>query len=184
MSKIYEGFSISHAAILNGSTGVEETWGDIYGVREGRLEVNVDTYDNQGDDSVLSSFFWFNYCTVTIQGGYLPFELMANLMNANVTSSGSAPNDTVSMPLWNQSSVNTATRPMIVRVPSKDSDGALRNLDIVLYKVQFEPFSFDGPSYKNGLLLNYTGKALISAKDEKGSTLSEKAIGRLISSPA
>ena len=43
---------------------------------------------------------------------------------------------------------------------------------------------FDGPSYKSGLLLNYTGKALVSDRDETGTLLSRKAIGRLVNRPA
>ena len=60
----------------------------------------------------------------------------------------------------------------------------LRNLDFVLYRVNFGPISFDGPSYKSGLLLNYTGRAVMSDKDETGAPLARKSIGRLINRPA
>lgn len=185
-TKIFEGFSISHAAILNGTTGVEESWGDIYGVREGSIELDTDSYDNTGDDAVLSTWYWFNYATVTIQGGYIPFELIANLTGATLTSSGSAPNDYYELPAWNEASLNQTTRPMVIRVPSKDSAGVTRNLDIILYKVQFQPFTFDGPSYKDGLLVNYEGRALLSDKNEAGTSLGAglKAVGRLKSGPA
>jgi hypothetical protein len=182
-TKTVEGFSISHAAILNGTTGLDETWGDIYGIREGSIEPDTDTYDNTGDDAVLSAWFWFNYATVTVTAGYVPFDLLAQLSGTVITSSGAAPNDFYNLPLWDDLSLNTPTRPMLIRVPSKDSAGVVRKLDIVLYKVQFEPFGFDGPSYKDGLLLNYTGKSLISSTDEKGTVLSSRAIGRLISRP-
>jgi hypothetical protein len=56
-------------------------------------------------------------------------------------------------------------------------------LDIILYSVQFNPIAFDGPSYKNGLVVNYSGKALMSSVDEKGAALAENAIGRIISKP-
>lgn len=176
---IFEGFSISHAAILNGSTGADETWGDIYGVSEGSLEADIDSFDNTGDDTVLSSWFWFNYATVSITGGYVPFSTIAALSGTTVTSSGTAPNDTYSVPLWNKSSLNQPTRPMRIRVPSKDSAGVIRNLDFILYKVQFEPISFDGPSYKDGLKLNYSGRALLSSSDERGQALADPAVGRL-----
>jgi hypothetical protein len=182
-TKIVEGFSISHAAILNGSTGAEQSWGDVYGVREGSLEVDSDSYDNTGDDAVLSTWYWFNYATVTIQAGYVSFDLLQGLTGATMTSSGSAPNDYYNLPLWNESMLNQPTRPMLLRIPSKDSGGATRTLDIVLYKVQFEPFSFDGPTYKDGLLLNYSGRALISSVDETGASLTERAVGRLVSRP-
>jgi hypothetical protein len=185
-TKIFEGFSISHAAILNGTTGAEETAGDIYGVREGSLEPDQDSYDNTGDDAVLSTWYWFNFATVTIQAGFVPFELIALLTGDTLVSSGAAPNDYYSLPLWSEASLNQARRPMLIRVPSKDNDGVIRQMDFILYSVQFQPFSFDGPSYKNGLLLNYSGRALLSTKDEKGATLTlathgaTKAIGRLV----
>ena len=73
---------------------------------------------------------------------------------------------------------------MRIRVPAKDTNGVTRNLDFILYKVQFQPFSFDGPSYKDGLKLNYSGRALISSVDETGTSLTDRAIGRLVSRPS
>lgn len=181
---IFEGFSISHAAILNGTTGLDEaTWGDIYGVSDGSLDVDTDSFDNTGDDAILSTWQWFNSATVAVTAGYIPFPTIAALAGTTVTSSGVAPNDTYSVPLWNKASLNTPYRPMRLRIPSKDSDGVIRNMDFILYKVQFEPFSFDGPSYKDGLKLNYSGRALISTKDEKGVTLADPAIGRIVNLP-
>ena len=187
-TRIVEGFSLSHAAILDGTTGAEAVNGDIYGIREGSLEPDTDSYDNQGDDAILSSWFWFNFATITITAGYIPLDLIGLLTGQTITSSGASPNDYFSTPLWSDSSLNQPTRPMLVRVPSKDSAGAVRTLDFVLYKVQFEPFSFDGPSYKDGMLLNYSGKALPSTVDEKGATLTTaggapRSIGRIVSRP-
>lgn len=183
-----EGFSISHAAILNGTTGLEETFGDIYGIRSGSLELDQDSYDNTGDDAILSTWYWANKVNVTVQGGYVPFQTMALISGSTITSSGSGATQTFSLPLWELGTMNTQARPMLVRVPSKDKDQAIRVLDFILYKVQFQPFSFDGPSYKEGLLLNYNGSALFSDKDEKGNAvvdsttgLPTKAIGRLLS---
>jgi len=178
---IVEGFSLSHVAILNGATGAEAA--DIYGVREASLDVDTDTYDNNGDDTIMSSWAWFNFATLTVTAGYVPFEVVALLAGTTITSSGASPNDYFNLPLWNENSLNTPTRPVLVRVPSKDSAGSSRTLDIVLYKVQFDPISFDGPSYKDGLLLNYSGKCLMASNDEKGTALSERSIGRLISRP-
>lgn len=182
-NKIVEGFSLSHAAIL-GANGLAETWGDIYGVRSGSISVQSQNYDNSGDDFVLSTWFWFDYGEISVQAGYISFEQIAELSGAPLTSSGTAPNDYFELPLWTEDSLNQPTRPMLIRVPSKDKDGGIRTLDFILYKVQFQPFSFDGPSYKNGLLLNYAGRALISDKDEAGNALSKRALGRLISGPA
>lgn len=187
---IVEGFSLSHAAILNGTTGAEEVDGDIYGIRSGSIELDTDSYDNTGDDAVLSTWYWFNKATLTVQSGYVPFRTIALLSGSRVTSSGAAPNDFYTLPLWEDRQQNTQARPVLIRVPSKDKDGIVRTLDFVLYKVQFQPISFDGPTYKDGLLLNYTGTALMSDKDEKGAPvvdsvtgLPTKAIGRLVSRP-
>jgi hypothetical protein len=174
---IFEGFSVSHASILDGSTGAEAA--DIYGVREGSVSIDSDSFDNTGDDAVLSSWFWFNYADLTVSSGYVPFTVISLLTGTTVTSTG----DEWRMNLWTQSSLNQPSRPVLIRVPSRDSEGAVRTMDIVLFKVQFQPISFDGPTYKDGLVLNYAGRAVISATDETGTALPEKAIGRLINRP-
>lgn len=188
-SMTVEGFSLTHAAILDGATRAEDTtaattFGDIYGVRSGTIAADTGNYDNTGDDFVMSSWFWINFATVTVQSGYLPFETIQLLSGSPITSSGTGTADYYSMPLWDETSVNQPPRPMLIRVPAKDKDGVIRTLDFVLYRVQFGPISFDGPSYKNGLLLNYTGRAVLSANDETGTALPKKAIGRLINRPA
>lgn len=187
-SSTVEGFSLSHAAILDGTTGLEEAFGDIYGIRSGSLELDQDSYDNTGDDVILSTWFWANRCSVTIQSGYVPFETISLLTDSVITSSGSGASEQFSLPLWEERQMNTQARPMRIRVPSKDKLGAIRSLDFILYKVQFQPFAFEGPSYKEGLLLNYSGTALFSDTDEAGNPvldsktgLPTKAIGRLIS---
>jgi len=176
----FEGFSVSHAAILDGTTGAETA--DIYGIREGSIEVDTDSFDNTGDDTILSTWNWFNFATVSITSGYIPFSLISTLSGATLTSSGTGAATQYSLPLWNESSLNMPPHPVLIRVPSKDTSGASRTMDFVLYKVQFEPISFDGPSYKDGLVLNYSGKALMSDKDEKGGALTDRAIGRMINS--
>lgn len=173
----FEAFSVSHAAILNGSTGAEAA--DIYGVREGSVSVDSDSYDNTGDDAVLSNWFWFNYAELTISSGYIPFSVISLMTGAPVSSAG----DVWTMPLWTMSSNNQPSRPVLIRVPSKDSAGEIRTMDIILFRVQFQPISFDGPTYKDGLVLNYSGRAVVSPVDEKGTALPEKAIGRLVNRP-
>lgn len=177
---IFEGFSVSHAAILDGTTGAETA--DIYGIREGSVELDTDSFDNTGDDAILSTWNWFNFATVSITSGFIPFDVISLLTGVAYTSSGTGAATKYEMPLWSEASLNTAPRPVLIRVPSKDKDGLARNLDFVLYKVQFEPISFDGPSYKDGLVLNYSGKALLSDKDEKGAALTSRAVGRLVNS--
>lgn len=185
-----EGFSLSHAAILDGATGLEEDFGDIYGIRSGSMELDQDSYDNTGDDTILSTWYWANKVNLTIQGGYIPFQTLALLSGSVVSSSGTGANETFALPLWEENTMNSQPRPMLIRVPSKDRDGVTRVLDFILFKVQFQPFSFDGPSYKEGLLLNYNGSALFSDTDEKGQPVLDsrtnqptKAVGRLLSRP-
>lgn len=182
---IVEGFSISHAAILDGVTPGELVNGDIYGVRDGSLEPDFDSYDNTGDDTVLSVWMWLNYATVNVQAGYIPFSLIGTLTGETVSSSGTGSTTHYSLPLWTLASMNVQTRPMLLRIPSKDSNGLVRRIDFVLYKVQFQPISFQGPTYKDGLLLNYTGRALMSSVNEAGGSLGAnvKAVGRIVSAP-
>lgn len=185
-----EGFSLSHAAILNGTTGAEEVNGDIYGIRSGSIELDTDSYDNTGDDTILSTWNWFNKATLSVQSGYIPFKTIELISGSKMTSSGTGANDFYSLPLWEERQNNTAARPVLIRIPSKDSNGLPRTLDIVLFKVQFSPITFDGPSYKDGLLVNYAGTALLSTVDETGKAvvdsvtgLPTRAVGRLVSRP-
>lgn len=178
---IIEAFSISHAAILDGTTGAETA--DIFGVRDGKLDIDTDSFRNTGDDTILSVWNWFNLATLEITSGFLPFDMVSLLTGAAITSSGVGPNDYWNLPLWNQGALNQPARPVLLRAPSKTSGGTPRSLDFVLYKVQFQPMKFDGPSYKNGLVVSYTGQALMSSVDERGVALPEPAIGRLVSRP-
>lgn len=178
---IIEGFSLSHAAILDGATAATEV-ADIYGIREGTLDVDTDSYDNTGDDAVLSSWSWINFATVSIKSGYIPLEVIALLSGTTLVSSGTGAATAYTLPIWSQKSMNQPTRPLLIRVPSKDSAGTPRVFDIVLYKCQFSPITFDGPTYKDGMAANYSAKALLSSTDEIGGALTDKAIGRLVSS--
>lgn len=188
---IFEGFSLSHAAILDGTTGAEHVDGDIYGVNDGSLEPDTDDFDNEGDDAILSTWQWLNFATVNVQAGYVPFRLISLLTGETAVSSGTAPNDYYSIQLWTDRSMNVAPRPMLIRIPSKDSAGTVRTMEFVLYRVQFAPITFEGPTYKDGLKINYTGKALMSLTNEAGELLSTaygipvgtKAVGRMINRP-
>lgn len=184
----FEGFSLSHAAILDGtsggSTGAEKA--TVYGVRNGTLSTDQGNFENTGDDVVLSEHFWINFANVTIEEGFIPFSTIALITGTNVSSSGAAGADYYAIPLWTLSSMNQPTWPLAIRVPAKDSLGQLRTLDFVLYQVQFQPFNFTGPSYKTGLSCSIAGRALFSSADEKGGALPAgypKSIGRLVSWP-
>lgn len=91
--------------------------------------------------------------------------------------------DVLGLDLWHEDSFNVAPKPMVVRMPSKDHDGNPRTLAIGLYKVQFRPITFDGPSYKDGMKINYAGRALKSRVDETGTPFSDgkKRVARILS---
>jgi hypothetical protein len=92
---VVEGFSLTHAAIMDGvSTWEESLYAlydeglDIYGVSDSSLQPNTDSFDNEGDDSVLSRWTWLNYAEMTITSGYLSFPLMATITGRPYTISG------------------------------------------------------------------------------------------------
>lgn len=187
---IVEGFSLSHAQILDGTKTFDESLAetaaeglDIYGVNEASLEPNTDEYVNEGDDVVLSTWSWLNYAEVSVQAGYVSFPLMASMSGSSIVSSGAGDSQSFQIDLWHEDSMNVAPKPMLIVMPSKTKDGLVRRLVIGLYKVQFAPITFDGPQYKDGLKVNYTGRALMSAADEKAVTFADakKRVGRLIS---
>lgn len=187
----FEGFSLSHAAILNGSTGAEGA--TVYGVRNGTISTDQGNFENTGDDVVLSEHFWINFANITIEEGYIPFSTIAYITGTQVTSSGAAGADYYAIPLWTLASMNQVTQPLAVRVPSKDAGGQIRTLDFIMYRVQFQPFNFTGPSYKTGLSCSIAGRALFSTVNEVGTALpvayggtsgsAGMSIGRLVSLP-
>jgi hypothetical protein len=101
---------------------------------------------------------------------------------------GGLDDTTYSMPLWTERSFNVAPRPMLIVVPSRDSLGRVRSFVFGLAKVQFAPVTFDGPKYKDGLKVNYSGRALLTDRDETGSPWADnptvKRVGVMLSRPA
>ena len=86
LNSTIEAFSLSHAQILDGETTFLDAIAtaaaedeDIYGVNEASLEPDTDSYDNEGDDAVLSTWSWLNSAELTVQAGYLSFELIARM---------------------------------------------------------------------------------------------------------
>lgn len=180
----FEGFSLSHAAILTQGTGAENS--TIYGVRNGTISTDQGNFENTGDDVVLSEHFWINFANVTIEAGFVPFSTIALLTGTTVASSGAAGSDYYAMALWTLNSMNQPAFPMGIRVPAKDSLGQIRTLDFVLYAVQAQPFNFTGPSYKTGLSVSLAGRALFSSVNEQGNAFTDgqgKRIGRLVAWP-
>lgn len=170
-----EGFSLKHAQILDGTETFAaalartelEQW-KLYGVNEASMEPDTDSFDNEGDDRIQSTWNWFNFAEIEVQGGFLPFKVISTITGAPVTSTGTGSATQFAIDVWTDKSMNIAPKPMIVTMPSKDRMGTPRILVVGLYKVQFGPIGFEGPSYKEGLKINYTGKALQSDYDETG----------------
>lgn len=188
-SPIIESFSLSHAEVLDGSTTFLDAYAatagqdyDIYGVNEASLEPDTDEFENEGDDVVLSSWAWLNFAELEVQGGYMSFPLIAKLTGQTVSSGTVSTKQVYGLDLWHEDAMNVAPKPVIVRMPAKDHLGVAGNFVIGLYKVQFKPITFEGPAYKDGLKVNYSGKALYSAADEVGAAFADgkKRVGRLL----
>lgn len=190
---IAEAFSVSHAQILTEgqdflaalAEAVTATE-DIYGVSEASLEPDVGDYDNEGDDSVLSTWSWINKAELTVQAGYFSFPLIAELTGQEIvtttTGEAEAEKSVHSLDLWHEDSMNVASRPVIVKMPSKDRDGNPADFVFGLYRANFKPITFDGPAYKDGLKVNYDATITASAVDEKGEPFADgkKRFGKLL----
>jgi hypothetical protein len=186
-----EAFSLTHAQVMDGvetflaaalATSTDDAL-DVYGVNEASLSPNTDSYNNEGDDVVMSRWNWLVDAEIEVQAGYLSFPLIETLTGRAAVTSGSGAAEVVQADLWHEDDFNVPPKPMIIKMPSKDEDGLVRTLTIGLYKVSFNPMTFDGPAYKDGLKINYGGTALMSAKDETGAVFADgkKRVGRLIS---
>lgn len=181
ITKILEAFSVTHAAILDGTTGAEEVNGDIYGVENASIAPDLGSYDNVGDDVVKSTWKWFNKAVISVQAGYIPFDLIALVYGSTVSSSGSGASIRYELPLWEKEGENVTARPLLIRCEAKDSNKNVRWFEFIFYSCQFAPLSFTGPAYKDGLKLNYTADVLMSSTNETGAALARDAVGRLIS---
>jgi hypothetical protein len=187
-SAIFEGFSVSHAQILDGATAFAaavptQQNQDIYGVNEASLDVDDDEYDNEGDDSILSVWSWINKATINVQAGYISFPVIANITGRPISSSGAGATQVLELDLWHENDFNVAPKPMLIRIPSRDNQGAVRRIDIGLYHVDFKPITFDGPTYKDGLKVNYNGSATFSSTSETGTVFADgkRRFGKIIS---
>lgn len=188
-SSITEAFSLTHAQVLDGATAFADalTLGegfDIYGVDQASLTPDSENFDNMGDDVVLSTWSWINKAEVEVRGGFLDMPTISTIKGLPITTSGIDPADVHEMDLWHECEINAPPLPMLIRMPARDKDGAARILDIGLYRVYFDPITFDGPQYKDGLKVNYVGRAVFSPEDEEGNVFADgkKRIGKLISS--
>lgn len=184
-----EGFSVSHAQILDGTQTFKEALAtavlaglDVYGVKESSLSPDLGSFDNEGDNQIMSTWNWFNKADLHIQSGYVSFALIAKLTGQTISSSTTGGKTTMELDLWHEDDMNVPPRPAIIKIPSKDDQGNAADFVIGLYKVNFKPVQFDGPVYRDGLKVNYDGTAIMSGYDEKGVAFADgkKRVGRLL----
>lgn len=190
-NRIQEGFSISHAAILDPATGLEQEFGDIYGVRSGTIAWDQSNYINTGDDVELSIWNWANKANLTIQSGFWSFETLELITGSKAKYSGTGDAEVQEFPLLETRQMHNRYLPLLVRIPGRTEEGVGRVVDFLFYKVQFQPIGFGGMSYKSGLTVDYNAQALFSDFDEKGAPCVDsvtgdptKQIGRIVSRPA
>jgi hypothetical protein len=175
-----EGFSITHAGVL--LPGEDPSQGTLYGVRSAQIAPQWVTTVSQLDDQVVNVWNAPGVVQATIQGGFMPWDVLAALAGTTVPSSGAAPADYYALPLFRQHV--TGQLPLVLRASGKDAAGNQRTIQFLAYAAQFGPVSFDGPVYKNGLTTSYTVALLLSALDETGQVLPDRAYGRVMSMPA
>lgn len=167
-------FSLSHAAILDGETAAELA--DLYGVNEGSLELESDSYERTGDDKILSTTRWITKGTLSLKSNYLPLDMIAALYGTPVVSGA----DGISMQLWTEKAMNIKPRPVLVQAPGEDADGNPMTMKFVLYKVKFGQITFDQfLSYKEGLAVSFDGDALLSDVDELGAEFTDDLGARI-----
>lgn len=195
-----EGFSITHAGILSPGTDAEQ--GVLYGVRSAQITAQWISALIQSDDWVIGSWNAPGTVTVAIEGGFMPLDVLATLTGTSVSGSeaGALQDQSLqdildqlgiplldeglggfAVPLWTQHVVGAL--PLIFRASGKDSGGNVRTLQFLAYLAQFGPVTFDGPAYKNGLTVSYNASLILSAEDETGSPLPDRAYGRLMAMP-
>lgn len=191
-SRILEGFSLTHAQILDGATKFEDALGlvpaedyDIFGVSNAGIDVDTDDFANEGDDVVQSFWEWVNFAEIEVEAGYVSFSLISKMTGRVISSSGTGDAEILGLDLWHEEDFNVAPKPMLIRMLAKEETGKIRTMDIGLYKVQFAPISFDGPEYKEGLRINYGGRGLMARNNETGAVFADgkRRMAKLISRP-
>ncbi|MDL5159402.1 hypothetical protein [Actinomycetospora termitidis] len=190
-----EGFSLSHAQILDGSetfeaaltkTNTTQDGWDIYGVREASLDVDDDDWSNEGDDDVLSRWQWINYVEIEVVAGYFGFKTYERLTKRATTSSGTGAATIYRADLWHEDDNNLPPFPLLLKMPSRDSRGTVRSLVIGIYRFQPGPIGFEGPEYKEGFSVSYNGSGTKTLYNETGAAFSDgkKRCAAIISTAA
>jgi hypothetical protein len=175
----FEGFSVTHVGVLVPGTPAE--LGTLYGVQSATLTPQWITTPTSVDDQVSMVWNAPGKLTLAVQGGFLPWDVVAALTGNEVYSSGAAPADYYALPFATQH--NTSPFSLVIRMAARDDSGNPRTQDVVVYAAQFGTPSFTGPAYKNGLVASYTAAVVLSPVDETGGLLPDLAFGRISSLP-
>lgn len=195
MTAILEGFSLSHAQFLDGTetfaqalartTATADGW-DIYGVREATLDVDDDDWSNEGDNDVLSRWQWLNYVEVEVVSGYFGFKTYERLTGRPTVVTGSGAATAYRADLWHELDNNLPPCPILLRIPARDTKGGVCHFVIGVFRFQPGPLTFEGPEYKEGLAVSYTGSATKTAFDERGQPFADgkRRCAVLLATPA
>lgn len=195
MSANVEGFSLSHVQILDGTetfrnalhrTDTTDGGWDVYGVREASMDVDDDDWSNEGDDDALSRWQWLNYVELEVVSGYFGFKTYERLTGRPTTVSGSGTATSYRADLWHELDSNLPPVPLLLKLPARDATGAVHDLVIGIYRFTPGPMQFEGPEYKEGLSVTYSGSAVKSSLDERGRYFPDgrKRCAVLLSMPA
>lgn len=179
---ITEGFSLARCAVL-GVTGSETGGGQLYAAQSITLTPDVTSSDLTEDDDLTGSWIVLNKAALIVTQGFMSWAVIAQLNGTSVASSGTAPNDYYGLPLWTQYQHNKPSVSMAFRSAARNTVGAPRTLDFLLYKVQLSVLNFTGMVYKQGLGVSYAGTVLYSLTDEAGNALAQQEIGRFLTRP-
>lgn len=174
-TQIFEGFSISHAQILSGTQSFEDAAFaaydddfDIYGISDASMEPDTDSYDNVGDDVTLSVWNWLNKVEIALQAGYISLPVASEITGRPITTAGTLAAVQYRFDIWHEDDFNVSSKPVMLKMPSKDSRGAARDLLVGVYSFGFGAMTFEGPANKDGLKVNYNGVAAYTMYDELG----------------
>ena len=193
---IVEAFSLTHVQVLDGETSFEDAIEqqltdasqvaedeDIYGVSEASISPNTGDFVNSGDNKDISYWSWFENAEVAVKSGFLSFPVYSRLTGQDYTISSLGGQIMFQADYIHEDSMNVSPLPAIIVMPSRDLNGAVRNLVIGLYRCQPKPITFDGPVIRDGLKVNYSLTALSSTVDELGNAHADGKgrVGKLIS---
>lgn len=201
-----EVYSLSHFGVLDPTSGAEPVSGNLFGVRNATMAVDITKTDNTGDNAILSSWYDFNFVTLTVTSGFISASLIEQITKSPVKDYATAAAYTANTPvdrasatyatdlaaavgnpqhvweqdLWRQDALVTSPWPVIARAPSRDNAGVVRLHDFILYKVIFSPIQFNGPTYRAILESSFTAQGFMSSVNEKGTSLGTLPDGRPI----